>query len=129
MKITDVGVSKEVKDITGTFTGTPVYIAPEVFQFKIYDCKADIYSLGIILWEMWYGEQAFAEVDVTEPLTAFFSKVDKGYRPKNIEGKKKPPIRWKKLMEKCWNREPEERPSAWTCHEQITTLSQAFVRP
>lgn len=77
---------------------------------------------------MWYGQQAFAEVDVTEPLT-FFTKVDKGYRPKDVEGKKKPPFRWKRLMENCWNEDPEERPFAWTCHEQITTLSQAVVRP
>ena len=62
MKITDVDVSKPAIDITGTLAGTAVYIAPEVFHSLKYDCKEDIYSLGIILWEMWYGKQAFADV-------------------------------------------------------------------
>ena len=34
-KITVVGVSKDVKDITGTLAGTPLYIAPEVFHSKL----------------------------------------------------------------------------------------------
>ena len=74
MKITDVGVSKDAKDITGTLAGTPVYVAPEVFRSEVYDSKADIYSFGIMLWEMWYGRQAFAEF--RGPMTAFFSFVE-----------------------------------------------------
>ena len=127
MKITDIGVSKEAKDITGTLAGTPLYIAPEVFHSKVYDSKADIYSFGIILWEMWYGQQAFAEAAV--PVTAFFSLVDDGYRPKDVKGKKEPPRRWKILMEKCWNKDPDERPSAWICNQEITKLSEAVIRP
>jgi len=64
MKITDVGISKPAIDITGILAGTPVYIAPEVFRCEVYDCKAGIYSLGIILWEIWYGEWAYFNVQV-----------------------------------------------------------------
>ena len=127
MKITGVDVSKKVKDITGTLAGTPVHIAPEVFHSEVYDSKADIYSFGIILWEMWYGQQAFAEARV--PVKALFSLVDDGYRPKDVKGEKEPPRRWKILMEKCWNKDPDERPSAWTCHQEITKLSEAVIRP
>ena len=127
VKITDVGVSKDAKDITGTFTGTPVYIAPEVFHSEVYDSKADIYSFGIILWEMWYGRQAFAEV--RGPMTALFSLVDEGYQPGDVKGGKKPPARWKKLMSQCWDRNPDQRPSAEFCNQEITILSQAVVRP
>ena len=77
MKISDVGVSKAAIDITGTLTGTPVYIAAEVFHYEKYDCKADIYSLGIILWEMWHGKPAFADV-LEKTLEGFFALVDKG---------------------------------------------------
>ena len=128
MRITDVGVSKDAEDITGTLEGTPVYIAPEVFHSKLYDSKADIYSFGIMLWEMWYGRQAFTEFK--GPVTALFNFVDGGNRPKHLEGSKKPPARWKKLMNQCWHENPEERPFAKSCFEEITaTLSDEVVGP
>ena len=120
VKITDVGVSKDVKDITGTLAGTPVYIAPEVFHSKLYDSKADIYSFGIMLWEMWYGRQAFAEFKGT--MIDFFNWVNKGYRPEDVEGDNKPPPAWKQLMSRCWLGDPEQRPSAKICNHEITTL-------
>ena len=122
MKITDVGVSKDVKEITGTLEGTPAYIAPEVFHSKVYDSKVDIYSFGIILWEMWYGQQAFTEFE--GPITHFFRLVDEGHRPRIVEGSEEPPARWKQLMSWCWDRNPEQRPSAKICFQEITaTLS------
>ncbi len=127
MKITDVGVSKKAEDITGTLAGTPLYIAPEVFHSQVYDSKADIYSFGLIMWEMWYGQQAFAEV--RGPMEKVFRWVDEGHRPKDVKGKKEPPRRWKILMEKCWDGDPEKRPSASKCHQEITKLSEAVVRP
>jgi len=104
-----------------------VYVAPEVFHSEVYDSKADIYSFGIMLWEMWYGRQAFDEL--RGPMTAFFSLVDKGYRPKHVEDGRKPPARWNQLMNRCWDGNPEQRPSAEICNQEITTLSQAVVRP
>ena len=54
MKITDVGVSKDVNKITGTLAGTPVYVAPEVFHSQLYDTKADIQPgdnfMGDVVW-------------------------------------------------------------------------------
>ena len=107
--------------------GTPVYIAPEVFHSKVYDSKADIYSFGLLLWEMWYGRQAFAEFKGT--VTLFFSCVDEGYRPRDVKGSEEPPARWKQLMTRCWNRDPEQRPSAKICNQEITILSQEVVEP
>jgi len=127
VKITDVGVSKEVKDVTGSLQGTFVYIAPEVFHSKVYDSKAHIYSFGLMLWEMWYGQRAFAEFKGTMAL--FFSRVDKGYRPEDVIGSKKPPDQWKQLMIQCWERSPEQRPSASDCNQEITILFQDVVRP
>jgi len=120
VKITDVGLSKNAKDITGTFAGTPAYIAPEVFRSKVYDNKADIYSFGIMMWEMWYGQQAFAEI--MGPIQRFAEMVDKGHRPKDVEGSNKPPHGWKQLMERCWDASPEQRPSAEICNQEIRRL-------
>ena len=127
MKITDVGISKDVKDITGTMAGTPVYIAPEVFHSKLYDSKADIYSFGIMLWEMWYGRQAFAEFRGS--MKDFFSLVDEGHRPREVKGGMKPPLHLKQLMSGCWDGNPKKRPSAEICYQEITKLSRAVVSP
>ena len=122
MKVTDVGVSKPAADNIGTIAGTPVYIAPEVFHSEVYDCKADIYSLGIILWEMWYGQQAFANI-TAESLVDFFAIVDEGNRPEPVTNSKQPPGRWDQLMKQCWAQTPEERPTAEKCYQEITQLS------
>ncbi|PFX18411.1 Dual specificity protein kinase shkA [Stylophora pistillata] len=108
VRIGDVGVSKEACKITGTVKGSPVYMAPEVFHSKLYDFKADIYSFGIILWEMWFGRQAFSNVDLLNK-QHFFRLVDYGCRPKDVEELKSPPRRWKELAERCWNEDPEKR--------------------
>ena len=112
MKIADVGVAKQAEDILGTFVGTPFYMAPEVFHSQVYDSKADIYSLGIILWEMWYGKRALIPA---ENRKALFDMVDEGYRPREVEGCKPPSYCWKELMEKCWQGNPDERPTAESC--------------
>src|SRR4051794_11894233 len=53
VKITDFGVSRVVEDVTGTatgtFVGTPAYLAPEVAQGKDVTVKSDVYSLGATL--------------------------------------------------------------------------------
>ncbi|KAL9963724.1 hypothetical protein ACROYT_G027258 [Oculina patagonica] len=123
VKISDVGVTNAAKRGT-TLEGSHVYIAPEVFHSEVYDNKADIYSLGIILWEMWYGQQAFAKVKAETP-TTFFGYVNDGLRPKDVQGCQKPPHFWKELMAKRWNGIPEKRPSAESCHK--ITSEQFFL--
>lgn len=131
VKIADVGASKEAKDITGTLTGTPVYMAPEVFHGKVYNFKADIYNLGIILWEMWHGRPAFADLR-GQALTDIFRKIDEGYRPRAVGFKgsnyRPPPSRWEKLMSQCWSGDPTERPSARKCYLEMKKLSRAVIR-
>lgn len=54
-KITDFGVSKEsvISNLSiKTTTGTPLYMAPEVLLRKKYDAKCDIFSLGLIAYEL-----------------------------------------------------------------------------
>jgi serine/threonine protein kinase len=59
VKLADVGLTKREDSIGEWVVGTPVYMSPEVLVPKgIYDRKADIYALGIMIWEMWYGIDA-----------------------------------------------------------------------
>ncbi|XP_022797822.1 serine/threonine-protein kinase HT1-like [Stylophora pistillata] len=126
-KVADVGVSKEAKAIMGTMAGTPTYLAPEVIKSCLYDYKADVYSFGIMLWEMWYGKRALLEVGGN--VKEFYDKVLDGARPAHIEGSKRPPTGLHYLMQHCWDKEPDNRPDAAKCHKMITQLYEEAAAP
>ena len=125
MKIADVGISKKVEDVTGTLAGTPIYIAPEVFASEVYDWRADIYSFGLILWEMWHGERVFSELGLVSCLE-FSSKIREGYRPTPQKYSMPPPPVWQELMTECWETSPENRVTACKCKEELTELLKCF---
>jgi|JI6StandDraft_1071083.scaffolds.fasta_scaffold10719_5 serine/threonine protein kinase len=58
LKLGDFGFCKNLKednDMTATMLGSPIYMAPEVLKGDSYTTKADIWSLGVVLFEMLYG--------------------------------------------------------------------------
>lgn len=119
-KIADIGLAKEAEDILGTVTGTPTTMAPEVLQGKMYGTEADIFSLGIILWEMWYARPGYTHpVGVESEGYQFIAKnlnelskyVINGTRPE-LETKYRPHNKLQFLMKKCWDNSIVNRPSA-----------------
>src|SRR5271168_4084351 len=67
-KIMDFGVAKLTQaqvTSTGTLLGTPAYMAPEQFTGMAIDGRSDLFSLGVILYWMSTGEQAFPGETVT----------------------------------------------------------------
>ena len=109
VKLTDVGLAKRAIDIAGTLAGTPVYMAPEILlQQGRYDFKADIYSMAIILWEMWYGQDA-ADYIQGELFGTFESAIKSGLRP-SLTLHDKPPADWTNLMQMAWSIDPAVRP-------------------
>ena len=59
LKMIDFGTAKVLKDYTSTIIGTPHYIAPEILQGKGYSLSCDFWSLGICMFEMFYGIYPF----------------------------------------------------------------------
>ena len=56
LKIIDFGLSKTFTvDMMDTICGSPLYMAPEIIMNKQYTIKSDIWSFGIIIYEMVYG--------------------------------------------------------------------------
>jgi len=62
IKIADFGYARyiETQDLAETTCGTPLYMAPEVLQSQKYDSKADLWSVGCIMYEMLTGRVPFA---------------------------------------------------------------------
>mgnify|MGYP000645717661 CR=1 FL=1 len=66
-KLGDLNVSKISKSgLASTQTGTPYYASPEVWRDETYDDKADIWSLGCILYEMCTRRTPFVAKNMEE---------------------------------------------------------------
>ncbi len=72
VKVLDFGIAKLVGDVTneehltveGSILGTPTYMAPERFSNENYDGRADVYSLGVLLYRMLGGRTPFQSRDL-----------------------------------------------------------------
>jgi serine/threonine protein kinase len=62
VKIMDFGIARSmdaITKLTGSMVGTPAYMSPEQVSGKKVDVRSDIYSMGLILYELFTGEPAF----------------------------------------------------------------------
>ena len=59
LKMIDFGTAKVLTDYTSTVIGTPHYIAPEILQGKGYSLSCDFWSVGICMYEIFYGMYPF----------------------------------------------------------------------
>jgi len=109
-KLCDFGVSARVDEASGTrktVIGTPYWMAPEIVREVGYDCKVDIWSLGITLIEMAEGDPPFSKIN---PWRALFI-IEMRPSPKFAS-----PRKWSEQMHSflaaCLNKDPELRPTA-----------------
>ena len=123
VKLADVGVGKYEEDITGTICGTSLYLAPEVFlDGLIYNSKADMYSFAFVLWELWYGERVFSDMEVSRNQSKLLQDVRDGLRPYHIDKTLKPSPSWMIVMEFCWEKSPGKRMTASKAFDVLTLL-------
>ncbi|RHZ43808.1 hypothetical protein Glove_853g12 [Diversispora epigaea] len=96
--------------------GVIPYMAPELFKGKPCTFASDIYSLGMIMWELTTGHKPFHD---QEHGPKIILDILDGKRP---EITKDTPECWVKLMERCWHPDPSRRPTIY----EIWKLSDEF---
>lgn len=106
VKVADFGLST-VKGAKADLkrAGTPLWMAPEVLSESPYDESCDLYSFGIVLWELVTGKIPFEGVkDLDGMITAVVKNKKRPEIPKDA------PSRLRKLIQACWAQEPKKRP-------------------
>ena len=84
----------------GVILGTGAYMAPEQARGKTVDKRADIWSFGVVLYEMLTGKQPFEGEDLTETLAAVVkSEPDLAPLPPRVQ----------RLVAKCLEKDPKHR--------------------
>merc|ERR1719223_573455 len=92
--------------------GTVRWTAPEINDSQVYTTKSDVYSYGIILWEVAAREIPWKE----ETNDSTIKRVAKGDRP---EVPPDTPISYEMLMSECWAHKAEHRPSFAAILQQL----------
>lgn len=77
IKLGDFGFCKNLNsadEMTKTMLGSPIYMAPQVLKGEIYSNKADIWSLGVVMFEMIYGQCPFQSNSIANLIQVLNSK-------------------------------------------------------
>ena len=60
LKLADFGWSNHKDDFRNTFCGTPDYLSPEMIMGTGHDSKLDIWTVGILIYELLHGKPPFS---------------------------------------------------------------------
>ncbi|KAF0502929.1 kinase-like protein [Gigaspora margarita] len=120
--IADFGVSKHIDEETKVRGGDGMngYFEPQCFinynvKYKR-DKRSDIYSLGVVLWEISSGQPPFKNFD---NMGAIVYHVSTGNRETPVPGT---PDDYVKLFQRCWDQDPAKRPEIKEVLEELKNI-------
>ncbi|XP_030048498.1 tyrosine-protein kinase TXK [Microcaecilia unicolor] len=122
IKISDFGMTRYVQDdeyISSLGAKFPIkWSPPEVFHFRKYSSKSDVWSFGVLMWEVFTeGKMPFERRSNSEVVEEI-SKGFRLYRPHQAS------LAVYEVMQSCWHEKPEGRPSFAALHQTITDLAE-----
>ncbi|XP_024894841.1 mitogen-activated protein kinase kinase kinase 21 isoform X2 [Pteropus alecto] len=122
LKITDFGLAREWHRTTRmSAAGTYAWMAPEVIRSSLFSKGSDIWSYGVLLWELLTGEVPYRGIDGLA--VAYGVAVNKLTLPIPSTC----PEPFARLMKGCWQQDPHIRPSFAAILQQLTAIEGAVM--
>src|SRR2546423_5934567 len=118
--VSDLGFCGPVDKPLNSIYGNLPYIAPEVIVGKETTFASDIYSIGMLMWEISSGQPPFS---IYEHDLDLAMNIINGMRPKIVSGT---PLKYKSLMEQCWDADPLKRPDIITLQKKIREFHLSY---
>ncbi|KAG2979905.1 hypothetical protein PC118_g11521 [Phytophthora cactorum] len=103
-------------------SGTYRWMAPEVIRHEPYSSKADVYSFGIVLWELLARDQPFRGLT---PIQAAFAVARQQMRPALP---RQTPQKIGELIEHCWHHDPARRPDFGAILEALPLVKRSLKK-
>src|ERR1700722_7403508 len=133
LKLMDFGIARSMEAVTrltGAMVGTPAYMAPEQVSGSAVDYRTDIYSLGLMLYEMFTGKPAFSAENAIA--VALKQMNQEPPRPSEIEPSVALDV--ERIILKCLEKSPDRRfqnvaalESALQAHAQAGTSPSPLI--
>lgn len=122
-KVGDFGLSKIKRNtlVTGGVRGTLPWMAPELLNGssnKVSE-KVDVFSFGIVLWEILTGEEPYANMHYGAIIGGIVNNTLRPPVPSFCDPE------WRILMEQCWAPDPSVRPSFTEIARRLRAMSAA----
>jgi tetratricopeptide (TPR) repeat protein len=100
-------------------TGTLPYLAPEQLEGRLLDARSDLFSLGVVLYEMATGSRPFHASSMVEQIKATL-RTEPLWPPTLPSG-------WTAVLKRCLDKDPDQRFAS--CQELHHALKQVAARP
>mmetsp|Transcript_14058 Transcript_14058/g.30435 ORF Transcript_14058/g.30435 Transcript_14058/m.30435 type:complete len:668 (+) Transcript_14058:557-2560(+) len=123
-KVSDFGLSRVLQANknhikTQTF-GTVTHVPPELLAKGTLSPSADVYAVGVLMWEIYTAEKVFKQLSDSEVILAVVTKKARPTFPSDV------PPKYKFLAERCWAEMPELRPSLEQLMNELDNLQTSL---